>query len=882
MRGHEAVDERPHAAVLGGSAHGAVPADDELRVPLDAVQGHLRDGLAEGLRGEHADHLPGGDAGSVPALHGLRGDGGGVGLVGGEQVGDDVADLGHGLELPEQVGHRAAVDDRGAPEAPLAREEPVHGHGGRHPRGAVRHELEVRRVAPVVAVGELDDGAVRVAHGHVRVRGESLEAFDELPLDVAALARLHGRVHEPLAAADGVEEVVVGREALHEGVAHHAAGLGGVLARREAGQRPVADGARDALPLYVLLAQAGHDLQDVHVGPLRARVHEATQAVVAVDGLERGAPHGVAGLVQAPVDPGLARVGARAELLHRLLVDLAHALADLGRRQKVRHADGEPLRGEPVGHAALQARHKVHRRARPHVVEDDVHERPLRPPQRLLVQLAAQEDAVRDVGVRRRRAQADPARKHHGEGLRPRPERARVDDGRRRHGKVVDVHAPVHHVRAVQEGVLGGELVGADERVLYDGHDRAVRLRGDDVLLDAHELRGLHLRLDGLQRVQVHLVAVKVRVVGRRARQVEPEGAPRHDAHAVAHDGGPVQRGLAVEEDLVAVLEGPLHLPARLQTQVVGGPLQVHAVPLRVDGVLAAREEPLEPLQVVVVDALRDREHARDLRGHAHLVHVQRRVARDDAPRGKVAPLAHERTAHAALLLAQALRDAPLRVLLRPVQVVAALRLEAADRAAHALRGVRLFQPRQSVVLADDLEQLLGDAVLPADLVAMDGRGRADGRRRHGQHLHDARGLLHAEPGQHLRAHELLHVRDLHGRATDLALLPGLPVRAVAGATGAPEAVQQQRVHPRVHHGLGQLQMAKVARTLGPTLVTRDARAASRGPQALVAEPPGRRLAILLVEPARGDLNHGPGTDGGLRRPGESDRRGHVLSHGGL
>ncbi len=83
-----------------------------------------------------------------------------------------------------------------------------------------------------------------------------------------------------------------------------------------------------------------------------------------------------------------------------------------------------------------------------------------------------------------------------------------------------------------------------------------------------------------LGHVHVHLVAVEVGVVGRADGQVEPEGRVGQDPHAVAHHGHPVQRGLPVEEHVVAVLEAPLHHHAGLQD-----PLDV---------LVAARRHPLE------------------------------------------------------------------------------------------------------------------------------------------------------------------------------------------------------------------------------------------------------------------------------------------------
>ena len=58
--------------------------------------------------------------------------------------------------------------------------------------------------------------------------------------------------------------------------------------------------------------------------------------------------------------------------------------------------------------------------------------------------------------------------------------------------------------------------------------------------------------------MEVHLVTVKVRVVGRTDTEVEPEGLSFHDPDTVGHHGHPVQRRLPVEQDDISVHELPL------------------------------------------------------------------------------------------------------------------------------------------------------------------------------------------------------------------------------------------------------------------------------------------------------------------------------------
>lgn len=83
--------------------------------------------------------------------------------------------------------------------------------------------------------------------------------------------------------------------------------------------------------------------------------------------------------------------------------------------------------------------------------------------------------------------------------------------------------------------------------------------------VDVHDLRS---RLHGLRHVKVHFVAVKVGVVGTRVAEVHAEGGPRKNLDPVAHHGHLVERRLAVEDDVVAVVNVALDSVAALQMQV--------------------------------------------------------------------------------------------------------------------------------------------------------------------------------------------------------------------------------------------------------------------------------------------------------------------------
>ena len=141
-------------------------------------------------------------------------------------------------------------------------------------------------VEAVLAVGELDDGLVAVADGVVVVDVEVLEGLHEAALHVACLCCLDRRVDEALAAAHGVEEELVGREAVVEAVLDKALCRGVLGVDGEVGEGPADEAVGDAGAADDLLADAGDHLADVDGGALGAAAGHDEGAVVVVELVE--------------------------------------------------------------------------------------------------------------------------------------------------------------------------------------------------------------------------------------------------------------------------------------------------------------------------------------------------------------------------------------------------------------------------------------------------------------------------------------------------------------------------------------------------------------------------------------------------------------------
>ena len=226
--------------------------------------------------------------------------------------------------------------------------------------------------------------------------------------------------------------------------------------------------------------------------------------------------------------------------------DLGHVGHGLGVRLRVADADGEAAVQQPVVDHLLAVVDEVARHLRAHVVHNDVQQA-----LHLVAQLVLGHDAhevlalhdehavVARPAVGLARVELAVLVVHVGrearDGLLARPQRVVLagaprhgpHDGRRRDAPVPALH-PQQHVEEdvlLDEDVALRHLARAQQRVLHDAHDGPVRGGRHDEARHGHELLRLGDGRQRLQRVHVHLVAVKVRVVGRRAREVQAEGA---------------------------------------------------------------------------------------------------------------------------------------------------------------------------------------------------------------------------------------------------------------------------------------------------------------------------------------------------------------------
>jgi len=85
---------------------------------------------------------------------------------------------------------------------------------------------------------------------------------------------------------------------------------------------------------------------------------------------------------------------------------------------------------------------------------------------------------------------------------------------------------------------------------------------------DSHDLLDFSLGLIGLRDMHVHLITVEVCIVGGGHREIESESREGEYFHTMTHKRHLMQGRLTVEDNIVIVLEMPLHLVARLNVLV--------------------------------------------------------------------------------------------------------------------------------------------------------------------------------------------------------------------------------------------------------------------------------------------------------------------------
>ena len=570
-------------------------------------------------------------------------------------------------------------------------------------------------------------------------------------------------------------------------------------------QRPLAESKGNTFTLHVLLTHTSDNLGHVNVRPLGARHHHHLEVVELCQGPLGGASCLVSGVIEDSVHhilEGLPQRVTRRRLqlvLVRLLDDLVHVLLGLrdsvqdvsvggGVGNGVTDTDAVSLNHQPVVDHGLDVSVEETIEVVTHLQLTHVHQGAGRSSQSLLAQDASDQFSILDedsgvsggdpvIGSSILVIRMDGVEPHtvdiagddQGEQLLPGPKGLGLQDCGDRHLAVPagQEHEQVHHGFLVNEDVPLGHLPDGGEGVLHNAHDGLVALRGDDLPRRDMDVLNLGSGLHGLRHVEVHLVPVKVSVVGRGVREVHPEGGPGQHLDPVTHHTHFMQSGLSVEDHQVTISHVSLHSVATLEVEVtaLGMVSQVNPLPSVTDDVLGPRilavTLPHQMLHLVDVERghnLGEGEVLGDAPGHAHLVNPQVRVWGDDSPSTEVHSLAHQVSSDSPFFTLQPGLNGLQRsatflhgswetrhVVIRQRGHVELKHLDVLqdDVGGRPL----LLVPDQLVVGLQDVRQLVGQVILIPGR-AKHHHGRSDAERRHG-HSRDQHPVRSGELGIH-------------------------------------------------------------------------------------------------------------------------------------
>ncbi len=214
-------------------------------------------------------------------------------------------------------------------------------------------------------------------------------------------------------------------------------------------------------------------------------------------------------------------------------------------------------------------------------------------------------------------------------------------------------------------GIVVSQQIQRRDVVLDGADDVLAEPWRENLLLHSHQHARFRSGFLVLQRVHIHLVAVKVGVIRRTDGRVEPERLVRHHDDFVSHNRHPVQRGLAVEHHNISVDQVTIDFPAgshffgefftvflrHLQSatvrsaNVVRARVSVGAVPHVPARVVDVPLSDVHCLRHLGGDAVRD----------ADLVQAECRIRRDDRPCREVDPFPGQRATEPAFLAFEAL-----------------------------------------------------------------------------------------------------------------------------------------------------------------------------------------------------------------------------------
>uniref|UniRef100_A0A6C0LB15 Uncharacterized protein n=1 Tax=viral metagenome TaxID=1070528 RepID=A0A6C0LB15_9ZZZZ len=307
-------------------------------------------------------------------------------------------------------------------------------------------------------------------------------------------------------------------------------------------QRSVLEAIRDTLALNVLLPDARNHLGDIDRATLGARTHHRNHAILRRKRILANLASILHRLVEKTkgtvLELTLVRLSRivvkevlvhleqnRLDLLLLLLNLLVHLLLGVRIGNEVADSHREAIVNEELGYRVLEAVDELHGVLAAVVVVGHVNDALTGLAEDALVELAlhdvalANDDprlaAVHHVEIDRRKQLANH--------LLARPVESVPLRCREHTCEPLVPHHHVHELAVVELHRVAGEPVGAHKGILHNANDGKAVTRAEDLVRNRRDLLELRRRLNALRGVGIHLITVKVSIIGSRHGNIQAE-----------------------------------------------------------------------------------------------------------------------------------------------------------------------------------------------------------------------------------------------------------------------------------------------------------------------------------------------------------------------
>ena len=324
-----------------------------------------------------------------------------------------------------------------------------------------------------------------------------------------------------------MEEELSWHQTTHEGILNESTGLNTIVISGEVRQCAILQRILNTTTLNQLLTKSAHHLRDVLRRSLRARINHLNNGIVLGQALDHGFVDLRSHVLQCGRDAilqlltiGRTRDVRKDTAMNRredgrhsrtsLIQLVSYELLSFQVRNQIGCANREAGEQIELRNHGLDVVDQLSTAVRTEVIVDHVDE---------VATIRLLHDAVGQLSVLNRDVTLDTEhRKRRRDQLRASPRRVLASKRTLQASK----HVHGNHLRNHDTGLSDAEDTG--HGILEQLDDRRVRAGADDVSQQTSQVAQLRSRGNALRHVHVHLVTIKVCVVGASSRYIQAEG----------------------------------------------------------------------------------------------------------------------------------------------------------------------------------------------------------------------------------------------------------------------------------------------------------------------------------------------------------------------